>query len=354
VIRGPAVACSLPRGKLAWLAAASFALSGCTVTIENDASRFGGNDDRWYTAGWRMQRDIAAESEDPERPWVDAWVADTADLLELIPAGDGPEPFTTVGLAFGQEIYTPEDLDATAVVENDRPYAGWLYGGVVRYHTCLDADPTRRRDVEHMVELDLGIVGPASLAEAAQDAMHDVTGDSNAEGWDNQLGNEIGLVLRAARSSRDGYKAGLTEGGLSCDLISRFSGALGNVDTHVAGGALVRLGYALPRSFDVQSGDRSQLLHAAPAGPAEPSSLYVFAGLEGRLVLRDIFLDGNTFRSSHSVSKEPLAGALRLGVAWESGGFRMAYTRVHLTEEFEDQHTDQAYGSFTVGWSRRF
>jgi len=97
---------------------------------------------------------------------------------------------------------------------------------------------------------------------------------------------------------------------------SRWSGALGNVDTHAAGAALLRLGYALPRSFDTQSGDRRLLLPGAAAGPAEPSSVYVFAGLEGRLVLQNIFLDGNTFRSSHSVSKEELVGVPSLGVAW--------------------------------------
>ena len=32
------------------------------------------------------------------------------------------------GVGIMQEIYTPEDLDSSTVVTNDRPYAGWLYG----------------------------------------------------------------------------------------------------------------------------------------------------------------------------------------------------------------------------------
>jgi len=158
-------------------------------------------------------------------------------------------------------------------------------------------------------------------------------------------------VLRAARSSRDAYAADLTDGGLSWDLISCWSGALGNVDTHAAASALMRLGYALPRSFDVQSGDRRLLL---PGAWPEPSSVYVFAGLEGRLVLQNVFLDGNTFRSSHSVDKEELVGEFRLGLAWEHDGFRFAYSHVHRSEEFEEQHVGQTYGSLTAEWRRRF
>jgi hypothetical protein len=124
------------------------------------------------------------------------------------------------------------------------------------------------------------------------------------------------------------------------------------VDTSAGGAALLRVGYALPRSFDAQSGDRRRLLPGASRD--EPSSFYVFTGADGRLVLQDIFLDGNTFHDSHHIDKKELVGALRLGAAVETGGFRFAYTCIYLTKEFEDQPERQIYGSFTVGWSRRF
>jgi lipid A 3-O-deacylase len=327
-------------------------MSGCTATIENDGTTFGGNGDRWYTGGWRLQRDIAAEPDDPDRPWVDAVAADAATWLDVLPDGDGSAPFTTVSLVVGQQIYTPENIETTAVVENDRPYAGWLYTGLARYDTWLDPDAAVRRDVEHMVELDVGIVGPASMAEQVQDATHDVLNEEKAHGWDNQLDNEFGVVLRAARSSRDGYAPSLFGGPLSWDLISCWSGALGNVDTHAGGGALLRFGFALPRSFDVQSGDRRLLQPGASFD--QPASFYCFAGVDGRLVLQNIFLDGNSFHSSHHVDKEPLVGALRLGVSYESGGFRIAYTCNYLTDEFEGQPAGEIYGSVTVGWSQHF
>lgn len=326
-------------------------MSGCTATVENDGPAFGGNGDRWYTSGWRLQRDIALESDDAERPWIDDLAVEASPWLDLLPAGDGPAPFTTLSLIVGQQIYTPQNLQASAVVQDDRPYAGWLYTGLARYDTWLDPDDSVRRDVEHMVEFDLGIVGPASLAEQAQDETHAILNEEKAQGWDHQLDNEPGVVLRAARSSRDGYDPDLFDG-LSWDMISRWSGALGNVDTSAGGSALLRVGYALPRSFDAQSGDRRLLLPGASR--AEPTSFYVFTGADGRLVLQNIFLDGNTFHDSHHVDKEELVGALRLGVAVETGGLRFSYTCVYLTREFEDQPERQIYGSFTVGWSGRF
>src|SRR3989304_3953862 len=44
-----------------------------------------------------------------------------------------------IGFAIGHNIYTPEDTDARALVVDDRPYAGWLYGAV-----SLHAETSRR------------------------------------------------------------------------------------------------------------------------------------------------------------------------------------------------------------------
>jgi len=51
---------------------------------------------------------------------------------------------------------------------------------------------------------------------------------------------------------------------------------------------------------------------------------YVFAGVEGRAVARDIFLDGNTFQKSPSVDKEPLVGELAVGAALLFPGGRLS------------------------------
>ena len=44
--------------------------------------------------------------------------------------------------------------------------------------------------------------------------------------------------------------------------------------------------------------------------PRKTYSMYLFAFVDGRAVGRDIFLDGNTFTDSHSVTRKTFVGDL--------------------------------------------
>jgi hypothetical protein len=327
-----------------WLAA------GCTLTIENDASAWGGNGDRWFTGGMRGQRDVVA---DAGPTWADGVAVDVAERLDLIPADvpDGHLSFTTVASVLAMEIYTPDDIESLTLVEDDRPYAGWAYTGVVRYDTHLDPDSTARRDVETEVELDVGLVGPIAQAEAFQDRLHYLFGGEAPDGWDNQLENEPGVILRGRHARREAYREGLGPGGLAWDVLSLVGGAVGNIDTHASAGGSMRVGFNLPRSFGVASGDRSRLLPGRARSEDEPASLYVHVDVEGRLVLRNLFLDGNTFRDSHSIDKDELVGSLRAGVSWEWGAWRLGYAWTRRGEEFEGQDESQTFGAYILSWT---
>ena len=77
---------------------------------------------------------------------------------------------------------------------------------------------------------------------------------------------------------------------------------------------------------------------------------YVFAGLEGRAVARNIFLDGNTFKDSHSVEKYPFVGDFQGGVALLGFGVRAAFTYVFRTEEFVEQNSPDKFGAITLSF----
>jgi hypothetical protein len=130
-------------------------------------------------------------------------------------------------------------------------------------------------------------------------------------------------------------------------------GALGNIDTHGAVGATARLGWNLPRSFGVASGPRQRLLPGCGRGDDEPDSVYLYGDIEGRLVLRNLFLDGNTFHDSQSVDKEPLVGTVRVGIAWESGEWRLGYACTLRSKEFDEQPAAQRSGSIVISWTPR-
>ena len=69
---------------------------------------------------------------------------------------------------------------------------------------------------------------------------------------------------------------------------------------------------------------------------------------DARWVVRDITLDGNTFRNSHSVDKRPFVGDIGYGVAVMRGKWKFALARYHRTREFDGQKETPVFGSFTI------
>ena len=74
-------------------------------------------------------------------------------------------------------------------------------------------------------------------------------------------------------------------------------------------------------------------------------------GVDGRAVLRDIFLDGNTFQDSHSIDKELLVADVVAGLALSYHRLRLSYAYVYRTREFEHQKDPQIFGTFTFSFA---
>lgn len=243
-----------------------------------------------------------------------------------------------VGYVLGQTIFTPDEIEATELVRNDRPYAGWLHGGV----RLVSEQP----DGLQRLELDLGVVGPAAQADDVQSIVHELIRVQDPNGWDNQLDNEPGVLLIYERKWRRSAALPL---GLDGVLIPHVSAALGNVFTLGAAGASVAVGDALAGFWGparIYPGIRGS--DAAPAGGGLRWSL--FAGAELRLVGRNIFLDGNSFTDSHSVDKNPVVGDLQAGVQVSYGRLRAAFTYVLRSREFDRQDENDRFGAIMLSW----
>ena len=71
--------------------------------------------------------------------------------------------------------------------------------------------------------------------------------------------------------------------------------------------------------------------------------------LDWRAVARDIFLDGNTFRDSRSVNKEPFVADISAGIGLIAGRWQATYTQVRRTREFKTQQGNyDQFGSVTL------
>jgi hypothetical protein len=300
------------------------------LQLENDF--FGGGTDRHFTHGTRlfyMTEPLPWMTRAAEKlPWVQS-NEDKEKGLDLRARGT---------ISLGQNIYTPEQTDTRRLIKDDRPYAGWLYLG---FGIAANRDP----DTFEQIELDVGIVGPLSYAEEVQKGWHGLLSIEKPKGWDHQLENEPGVVLFYERARQFGPEA--LSRGLSVDFIPHVGGSLGNVFTYGSAGFTLRIGQDLRGDFGPPR-IRPSLPGAGYFKPGEAFNWYFFAGADGRAVLQNIFLDGNTFSSSHDVDKKTFVADAQVGLSFQYAKMRITYTQIFRTREFHGQDSPDMFGSLSV------
>jgi len=307
--------------------------------LENDL--FTGTD-REYTNGIKLtwiSQDLTKYREDPRIP---EW---SYPLIKGLPFVNEPGFQRAVSLSIGQNIYTPEDINRSDLLREDRPYAGMTYIGV-----ALHSKSPRRMDT---LEIDLGIVGPHSYADECQKAIHRWIDSPRPNGWKNQLKDEPVLVGFYERKWK--FLGLATENGFGYDLIPHVGGAIGNAYTGINAGGQIRFGWNLPNDFGT-SLIRPGSYTNAPIDDRDPRffeplsrlGLHCFLLIDTHAVLRNIFLDGNTFRESHSVDKRTFGADLAAGLGFIIGRFKISYAYVYQTRQYATQRDAQVYGAVTL------
>jgi lipid A 3-O-deacylase len=315
------------------------------ITEENDSfsNPFGLHQDRHYTQGLK----ITLFGGD------DFMTNTTANLDRLIPAwGINPTAGDLGWIMLGQNIYTPSNITAHVPIPSDRPYAGWLYTGAIYQRR---GDITTNLAVMENFEINLGVVGPFSLAGPSQIAVHHLFFGTNDTpgGWRNQLDNEPGLELKYARLWR---WTPTTDTARYFDVLPRAGAELGNVQIFATAGTSMRLGYNLPQDFGPQIIDSPASANGGLTQHTPPFFAYLFGGVDGRAIAHDITLDGNSFNNSGpSVDRKPFVADLDWGFALQfCTHIEFSYEHISRTEEFKGQHGNDNLGSLTLKAKFRF
>ena len=300
-----------------------------SILFENDIFY---HTDRDYTNGVQI-----AWTTRPEQSWD--WATHTARWLPFF----GQEGEVRTSYSIGQNIYTPSNLHLPNPDPSDRPYAGFLYLGLGVINESPDLGDGTVRQLDQ-AELDLGVVGPDSLAEKSQKFVHRIIHDTIPQGWSYQLSNEPALVLMDEKTWKFSSWKVL---GFSLDVDPHVGAAVGNVYDYVNAGAMARFGLNLPDDYGPvriePSLPGSNFFKATGAIGA-----YVFAGVDGRAIARNIFLDGNTWQDSRHVTKIPYVGDMQLGAALTFRAFRLSFTHVFRTREFTTQHHSDQVGAINL------
>jgi hypothetical protein len=311
-----------------------------SVYFENDL--FSGTDQN-YTNGVKLSLISPNLSTHVEDGKIPRKLLETIHRIPFIQES-GPEYTHKVEFSIGQNIYTPADIAKSELLLEDRPYSGWLYAST-SYHRKNIVNNVA--DFMDTVEVQFGMVGPVSFAEDTQKFVHKVFDRPSPNGWHNQLDNEPGLMVIFERKWL--FHPVFT--GLGYDIITHTGGAIGNVSTYLNGGIEMRLGWNIPRNFGVSL--------IRPAGSTRLSvddnfSIYIFGAVDGRVVLRDIFLDGNTFTDSHSVDRKTLIADLAGGLTISYKTTMLSWTYILRTKEFDNQKDNHSFGALSCSFNLPF
>jgi hypothetical protein len=209
------------------------------------------------------------------------------------------------GLVLGQLMFTPERIEVPAAQPDDRFWAGYAFVGSV-----AQLDREERLDT---IEFQLGVIGPPSLAEQAQKAVHETVGAPRPAGWGHQMKTEPTLNVHYL-AMRKGRAIGLA-GPFRADFTPHYGLAFGSVYDYLNAGATLRVGSGmgpLPAgTIDVPS--------LGGIGPLR-NGVELFFRVDLRATAYNAFLDGGLLRGDPhptSVKRRAFTYMLNRGVTVE-------------------------------------
>ncbi len=307
-------------------------------TWENDSflDFFGGRyTDRHYTQGLILSfyhRDAVQGGDDFFK---------SAEITRLVPHFGMDIEATRGGIALGQQMYTPEEIEiANRLIQDDRPYAGYLFlqpqwerRGMAPSFWGGRRVPTRDR-----FSVSLGLVGPSSRAEDIQTKWHELFNGVEPSGWDFQLQDEFTINFHAERTWLFTTRSDTST--FHFDLMPSIGFDLGSVSTRLTTGLEARFGIGHIHEFTTSALESGESRYGG----------YLFGTARGWAVAHNIFLDENVYQASHSVDKEGFVGEVSLGVGFHTNclDFRAAWVR--RSTEFDLQDVPNSYLSATMGF----
>jgi len=293
-----------------------------SIHWENDTF---GNTDRYYTNGISFALTHSGAG----------WMENIADCL---PWGHG---YSTIGYEITQAMITPYDKELTIPDPKDRPYAGIFLVGITLH--------VEQANSYHGIKLVTGVMGPSSLAKETQKEVHRHVNSAQPEGWDYQLGDEP--VLNLVYEYRYKFRLKDKRHGWAIEALPIAGGCLGNLLTQGQVGGYLRVGYNIPDDFG--STLMRGIGHLPPPkynGNSKSNSNWHFSFYSGcsvNMVLRDITLDGNTFKDSSRVDKNLFLPVVGFGIAIGNQYFINSFTYTFLGKEFKGQQEYSRFGAIT-------
>lgn len=249
-----------------------------------------------------------------------------------------PKHFTRFQIALKQELHTPDkkyDYDFYAP-KDDILFGAGLYANI--------AFLSRTQDFMEQISFDIGAVGAVALGKQTQNTIHKWTKNREALGWDYGIKNEILLNLHYGLIWRWVFIEDFF------DVLPSFQISLGNALTAINAGARFRIGYGIKNDFGIQK--LKSLFAQNIVG--DGLKIYAIFGINGSIVGRDMFIEGNTafFTGNKGVQSNvkinrflyEIEAGFMIGYKY----FSMGYIWTNQAKRFKEQNRYHKYGSIRI------
>ncbi len=264
----------------------------------------------------------------------------------ILPAREGL--FYRESWSLGQNMQTPDQISLREVILDDAPFVGML--GWANTHIAFNDD-----ELSGFQTL-IGLVGPATGAEQAQRAVHNLTGASTPRGWRNQLENEPLFNIYAIRKikiSRSSWQ----------DLAVGVDAALGNFFTHAQASVEWRVGKR-PNGFALRPAPLGRAItYNARLRDSGQTYIYGSMALQGTALGFALPREGNLLRGNNEwtennvLSPRRFLGQVMLGLHFEKVNWALHAQFFISSDSFKNgnqanlEDPKNNFGILTFEWS---
>lgn len=242
----------------------------------------------------------------------------------------------TYEISAGQQMFNPYSGYAPDPQRQDRPFAGYLYaeGAMNWFHKN-----------ERILKLSaqIGVTGPASLAEDAQELLHDVAGFYELDGWQYQIRQEMQVNL-SAKYTHLLYRPKHQY----LDFSFEGYGNLGTTYSGAGAGVLFRAG-RINQLFN--SAYTNAVIGNNPKTKAlVKTEFFFYAKPQLNYIAYDATVQGSMFNNNSPVTfdVQPVVFAQQLGVNYSSQRFTLDFGMIFKTKEVEGIRRAHQWGAISA------
>jgi len=241
----------------------------------------------------------------------------------------------------GQYIYNPSTRNADNPVDNDRPFAGYLFGeaGINRFFENESVLKTA---------LQVGYIGPNSFAEETQRLIHKVFGYKTVFGWQHQIRNTVALQAGFLYSLKLAPKQQLSK----TDFHLQADVNVGTVSTGATVGLMGRIAIK-PLLPVYESNLHGASLDTDKSSYNDKSELFVYILPALNYQAYDATIQGSMFDDRSPVTYDliPFRFHGETGVKYRHGSWNLSYAVIYRGKEARNNSiSGYYYGSINIGY----